>query len=532
MQKHFHAVITQFARILLALLVLLSNGFLINITVRSQETGVLLMLQALPGEITDSQIEQRWSFEASKGQRVSLRMQSTSGDLDPFVEMMDKDGNIVATGVSSSLRNATVDGIVIPETGRYFARASRNKAAPPSSGTYTLSLLPGYSFLLLNDPNGSNAPMRTFQTNNAVSHFAENTLEMRLVADKSYTWTTVADRFGVFKDLYMQTDIIPQPESVYWEAGLLVRGVRSDAGFQFYAFFVNSDGNWKLAFGQSDGLKTIQDWTPLPVPVGAKATLGMLVKETSFSLFINGQSITELNNDSLIGAGTFGVAIGSGKAPNNNTLVRFANFVVTLPAQTAASGPVIVPAKLTDWQRAQEPLLNELANLRLIPGLGKIGLEIKNKAFVSNNTALGISYQPLAESLSFSDLVYSADVTWESSNENTACALEVRAADDNNFTIVYWDRKGGYGIRQTSEKDGVTVSQYNITEAILKDNKATNRVTIIAIGNNLIVYINGVMLINVNVKQTTGGVRIAAYNYQRATNFCQFTNLWLRSFDH
>src|SRR5207237_845048 len=149
-------------------------------------------------------------------------------------------------------------------------------------------------------------------------------------------------------------------------------------------------------------------------------TLGLLVKDTSFSLFVDGQPITDLTSDSLIGAGTFGVSIGSGKAPNNNTLVRFANFIVTLPAQEAVTGPVYVPDKLTDWQRAQEPLLNELSDLHLIPGLGKIGLEIKDKAFVSNNTALGISYQPLAESLSFTDLVYSADVTWESSNENTA----------------------------------------------------------------------------------------------------------------
>ncbi len=150
---------------------------------------------------------------------------------------------------------------------------------------------------------------------------------------------------------------------------------------------------------------------------------------------------------------------------------------------------------------------------------------------MTNNTPGGIVVQSVAGGLSFTDLVYSSDVTWESSNENIACGLELRAADDNNFTIVYFDRKGGYGIRQVSQQDGVTVSIYNLSDAINKKNLDTNRVTIIAIGNSFIVYINGALIANLNVKQTSGGVRIAAYNYQRASSTCQFTNLWLRSFD-
>ena len=109
--------------------------------------------------------------------------------------------------------------------------------------------------------------------------------------------------------------------------------------------------------------------------------------------------------------------------------------------------------------------------------------------------------------------------------------MEIRAADDNNFTIVYFDRQGGYGVRQVTEKEGTPVAIYNLSDAIKKNNKDTNRVTIIAMGNSLIVYINGTLISNVNVKQTSGGVRIAAYNYERATSLCQFTGLWLRSFD-
>jgi len=216
---------------------------------------------------------------------------------------------------------------------------------------------------------------------------------------------------------------------------------------------------------------------------------------------------------------------------SRRTIIRFDNILVTLPADEAINGPVNVPEKLVNWQRVQDALLGELRQVHLIPNDGKIGLEIKDKAFVTNNGAVGIQFQPLAESMSFADIVYSADVTWESSNDNVACAMELRAADDNNFTIVYLDRKGGYGVRQVSTQDNSALALYYLNGAIIKSNKGTNRVTIIAIGNGLIVYINGVLVANLTVRQTAGGVRIAAYNYQQASSICQFTNLWLRSFD-
>ncbi|MEP7285660.1 MAG: hypothetical protein ABI947_07830 [Chloroflexota bacterium] len=515
-------------------IMLCASLFLSNLPIRAQgiATASLQLLQPASGEISTLQHEQSWSFSATKGQRLSVRMQATSGDLNPFVELLDKTGKVLASSSSTSLHNVTIDAFVAPETEKYTLRASFAKTGKATAGMYSIWLLPGYSFLLLNDPSGTNAPIRTWKLTNAFSRFVENKVEMQLTANNAYTFTTVADKLGVFKDLYMQADIEPQAAKSYWEAGLLLRSAKQNDVQQFYVFFVNSDNKWKLTFGQPGALKVIRDWQPLPTTTQSPvATLGMMVKGNQFTLFYNGQVIGEITDDTLGDPGSFGIAIGTGKAPNNNTNVRFSNFVVTLPADEAPASPLGIPDKLHDWQRAQEGVLAELSQLRLIPGIGKTGLEIKSKAFVTNNTAGGIAYQPLAESLNFTDLVYSADVTWEASNDNVACALELRAADDNNFTIVYFDRKGGYGVRQVSEKDGVTVSLYNLSDAIVKDNLGINRLTIIAVGNNLIAYINGILIANLTVKQTSGGVRIAAYNYQRASSICQFTNLWLRSFD-
>lgn len=494
----------------------------------SQNT-VLQLLQPTTGMILGLRPEQLWTFEAVKGQRLSVRMQATSGNLDPYIELLDASGKVLASSATASLRNAAIDGFVVPAKGTYTVRATR--APGGSTGGYTVTLMPGFSFLLLNNPKSTNTPLRLWNAPNAVAHYADGKLELQLLGDKAYTYTSTTDRFGVYQDLYIQTEVHSQLPGKYWEAGLLFRGVTNNGIYNFYVFFINSSGKWKLAYSEPTGLKPIQDWTDLPDKPLSDASIAIMVKGKVFTPFYNGQSLGDVTDERLTAAGEFGVAVGTGVSPDNNTQVRFDNILVTLPADEATEGPVKVPEKLASWQRVQDSLLDELREVHLIPNDGKIGLEVKDKAFVTNNGAVGIQFQPLAESMSFADIVYSADITWESSNDNIACAMELRAADDNNFTIVYVDRKGGYGVRQVNSQDDNSIALYYLNDAIQKGNKATNRVTIVAIGNTLIVYINGVLVADLDVKQTTGGVRIAAYNYQQASSICQFTNLWLRSFD-
>jgi hypothetical protein len=493
------------------------------------QSTALRLLESVTGEISAAQPEQRWTFYAIKGQRLAVRVQATSGDLDPYVELLSPAGKALATSQTGSYRNAIIENFETPAAATYTVRATRAQASQPTSGSYTLTLLPGFSFLLLNDPSGARAPMRVWREPNAMSQIAEGRLHLQLLADSSYTWTT-AERLGSFKDLYYQVDMQPEPITRYWEGGLLFRGTRRNNAAVFYVFLVNSDGKYRLAVSQPGGLTAIQDWKALPSTAQRTVVLGLMAKGNQFTLFYNGQALAVLTDDTLSDPGSIGVAIGTGRSPNNSTSILFTNFIVTLPGAEGLSMPVTIPPQLTQWQRTAVPIIEELQAARLVPSIGKPGIDVGD-AFVTNNTANGIILQPLAKSLSFTDLVYTADVIWESNNDNIACGMEFRSIDDTNFTIVYIDRKGGYGILQRSGQDGDIVSLYNLSEVINKENRGINRVTIIAIGNGLIVYINGTLITNVNVKQSSGFTFIAAYNYDRASSICQFKNVWLRSFD-
>src|SRR5262245_14112861 len=52
---------------------------------RAQQTTVLALLRPITGEVADAQPEQRWTVDAVEGQRLSLRMLATSGNLEPTV---------------------------------------------------------------------------------------------------------------------------------------------------------------------------------------------------------------------------------------------------------------------------------------------------------------------------------------------------------------------------------------------------------------------------------------------------------------
>src|SRR5215213_5193778 len=91
------------------ILVLMLISLLANLRASARQEGALRFLQPVTGEITDAQPEQRWSFEASKGQILSLRMQAVSGNLNPYMELVDATGKVLVKSAATSYGNATID---------------------------------------------------------------------------------------------------------------------------------------------------------------------------------------------------------------------------------------------------------------------------------------------------------------------------------------------------------------------------------------------------------------------------------------
>jgi len=501
---------------------------------QAQAATPILWSTPVLGQLVGETLENNYSFEAIVDQPIAARLQLTGGDLKPLLELRDDQGQLLATGQPSSFGNITFDAVIAPRTATYILRVARTDTA--SVGDYSLTLVPGFSFLVLKDTMDANSLLRSWDEGNASARVnTEGALRMTLATANQFTWTT-AEKLGAFTNVYVESRVQVLAGS-YWEYGIVLRNTRINNREAFYVFWVNSNNQWRVIASLPDSVEVVQPWRSSPIKIEGTGVLGVLADGATFAVYFNQRLLGRVEDRRLTEAGTVGLAIGTGQPSTtadsslgkDPLTVAFDDFVVSVPAMLNGQTLYQLPTQLTNWQRTQESIIDELQSARVIADAGRAAFSLPS-AFVSNNSDAGITFVVLAKDQRYRDLIYSADVTWDSNNENVACAMELRAADANNFTIVYIDRLGGYGVRQIDGQDGVVLSHYDVSPAINRANLATNRLTVLALGNGLIVYVNGQLTTVQHVRQREGGVFIAAYNYQPAAHFCRFSNIWVRAF--
>ncbi len=94
------------------------------------------------GNINDSAPSVRYSFDANADDSVSISMETTSGDLDPFLFLYAPDGTLVERNDDreSGNRNALI-ALTLTQRGTYVVEATRfEQANVSSSGTFRLTL--------------------------------------------------------------------------------------------------------------------------------------------------------------------------------------------------------------------------------------------------------------------------------------------------------------------------------------------------------------------------------------------------------
>lgn len=93
--------------------------------------------------VTDMEPEVYYSFRAEQGDIVNIQMRRQSGDLDPYLTVLDSGGYVLESNddVPGSGTDAEVRSLLIPADGTYYILASRyGLAAGRSSGNFVLTL--------------------------------------------------------------------------------------------------------------------------------------------------------------------------------------------------------------------------------------------------------------------------------------------------------------------------------------------------------------------------------------------------------
>ncbi|KXK22705.1 MAG: hypothetical protein UZ15_CFX003000852 [Chloroflexi bacterium OLB15] len=100
---------------------------------------------SIEGNINDTFPAVRYSFNATSGDSVTIRMQSTSGDLDPLLTLYAPDGSVIGRNddETTGSRAARI-ALTLPQTGEYQVEATRftpeSATSTRTSGTFRLTL--------------------------------------------------------------------------------------------------------------------------------------------------------------------------------------------------------------------------------------------------------------------------------------------------------------------------------------------------------------------------------------------------------
>lgn len=107
-------------------------------------TGVTI--QTFEGQITTETFYQLFTFQGEASQVVTISMDATSGDLDPYLLLLDPRGRELARNDdrAEGVLNATLDNILLPTAGEYTIVAARyQRLFGTSTGEFTITLREG-----------------------------------------------------------------------------------------------------------------------------------------------------------------------------------------------------------------------------------------------------------------------------------------------------------------------------------------------------------------------------------------------------
>jgi len=138
-----------------------SGGYDLNVErigVSSASGSALRYGDSVINNITNMTPQVYYSFRAERGDLVNIKMVHDSGDLDPYLQVVNSNAFVIADNddVAGSGLDAQIDGLLIEDTGTYIIVATRyGESAGTSTGRFILTLEEGQGSGLGNSPQAA-----------------------------------------------------------------------------------------------------------------------------------------------------------------------------------------------------------------------------------------------------------------------------------------------------------------------------------------------------------------------------------------
>ncbi|MGQ9889455.1 MAG: PPC domain-containing protein [Aggregatilineales bacterium] len=488
----------------------------------AQQSSALDLFRPVEGTLGPGE-SQRWTFSAADGAVLSFVLRATSGNLDPVLRIANSAGvELIANDDYDypNSRDALLEAITIPRLDTYTVTVSGHGG---TAGAYQLTLLAGYAEVALHETFDFDDESAWDSTNPRLTlNTSGGQLALQLGGPQERAVATL--RAGdTHSDFFARVQVAEVTGRSGWAVGLTARQQNTRS---YYLFQVNHQGQWRFLLRAPLGDRTLRDWATHPaIAPGATAfTLSVMASDNGFDLFYNDLFLSRVLDDTLTEPGMVGLSVETASALDSLVTARFETFSLTTPM--LVDGARIVPDRLI-VSRDGRVMARELQRRHLIPAAGDMRLTVL-ESFVTFSRP-GVNRIALASGQSFRGLAIGTTFEWQIGGAAgpAGCGLVVRAADDTRYVLAYLDQTGGYGASERSGDKfapGIFGEQPGLSGS-------THHLLLIASGPLLRYYVNGRYAGALEISVESGGLAVAAVNFEPANTSCTFRDTWLWSWD-
>lgn len=540
------------------------------------QTGVLSITDRAPlsGGLGAATPQTTYQFDCTAGGVASVRVETTSGDLETAITVMDASGGILAQGgrVSAAPNVAVAEAFEMPANERCQVTLAR---VGDTSGQYAVRLLPGYATLAKYDTfDNPEDPLQMVWEPYASESMTVATIGQRLqiqvFTDNLLGYAIPSGDDVQWGDFYAQAEYEIAGDPSYAEYGFVIR--LHDEEELFYALTFSSDGDWSVYWFDGEW-NEIQAWTQSDVVDGfdRTPTVGVLVDGYTFRAYFNGQFVGEATDVNRYTAeGTVALVGATGVDQADPLMVFIDNVIVTTPAQLPASGlpfsddgdtptatpsgllgllsatktpapaqptptpPVSTAMQLTSWDSGSpKQIVAELTALGLVPSGGSVALSVPSS--YGDTSASGFSFYPLGQGRTFRNFVLAFDARLINTGPESGCGMYFRDSntlnsdalvfEDGSFLLGEWDAAGSL----------LDSSIIEFNTAVIPGRGATNGVIVVAVEGDVTMFVNGTRVASTVFTPVAGGLALEVYVAEddagaTVQTYCQLNDIWLWEF--
>lgn len=490
---------------------------------QNDETRVLEMFYPARGSLNDDTPAHEWTFTGQADQVIAVLAVTTSGDLDPVIEIFGPGDDLVAQNddLASLVTDAGLEALRLPADGLYTVRVSRYQGEQGTTrGEYELTLTPGYAQIARASTFEQGAVSWLTQSGEPVP-LTQGRLQMR-VTEPGQTMFALPPEAEPLHNLYLEASAKLYGSPSYAEVGIVFRLQRGASGQRAYQFKINTSGQWNVIYQDESSVYSLRPWLAHPALADGTAwTLAVLARENEFAFYANGVLLGTLTDDRLSAPGEYGVLVASHRSQEDAATLHVDNVLVTTRLGTTYTG---LPLALTNWDSSDPgDVVGELA------AGGHIVPVDEHDLFVPE-ASLTLAEQDArfeligTEQAVYDDFVLSAHITLlTTEGANVGCGLAYRWIDQRNLDLAFVDSGGGFGVVQAHDGD-LLRNAYDLDPMVQPD---TNKLIVIAQNNQVVLYVNGALVTQEHVAPGTGRVAVAVLNYEPVRTDCYWSDIWV-----